>query len=60
MLRAVTDPNVRAGEFYGPRFLTRGAPVRETPSRAAQDMRAARWLWDVSEALSGLQPAILR
>jgi protochlorophyllide reductase len=60
MLRAVTDPNMRGGEFYGPRFLTRGAPVRETPSRAARDMRAARWLWDVSEALSGVQPAILR
>jgi NAD(P)-dependent dehydrogenase (short-subunit alcohol dehydrogenase family) len=60
MLRAVTDPNVRGGEFYGPRFITRGAPVRETPSRAARDMRAARWLWDVSEALTGLQPAILR
>jgi len=55
MLRAVTDPGVRGGEFYGPRFLTRGAPVRETPSRAARDMRTARWLWDVSVALTGLE-----
>jgi protochlorophyllide reductase len=59
MLRAVTDPAVRGGEFYGPRFLARGAaPVRETPSRAARDSAAARRLWDLSVQLTGLTPAI--
>ena len=59
MLRAVTDPTVHGGEFYGPRFLTRGAaPVRETPSRAARDATAARRLWDLSVQLTGLAPAI--
>ncbi len=58
MLRALTDPAVRGGEFYGPRFLAFGAtPVRETPSRAARDAAAARLLWDQSVELSGLEPA---
>lgn len=59
MLRALTDPGVRGGEFYGPRFLVRGATaVRETPSRAARDAAAARRLWNLSVELTGLEPAI--
>ncbi|MGH3806326.1 MAG: oxidoreductase [Pseudonocardiaceae bacterium] len=61
MLRAATDPAVRGGEFYGPRFLAVGAtPVRETPSRAARDAATARRLWDLSVQLTGLAPAITR
>jgi protochlorophyllide reductase len=58
MLRALTDPTVKGGEYYGPRFLVRGAtPVRETPTRAARDVAAARQLWDMSVEMSGLEPA---
>jgi protochlorophyllide reductase len=58
MLRALTDPTVQGGEYYGPRFIVRGAtPVRETPTRAARDVAAARQLWDTSVELTGLQPA---
>jgi hypothetical protein len=58
MLRALTDPTVQGGEYYGPRFVVRGAtPVRETPTRAARDAAAARQLWDTSVELSGLEPA---
>jgi NAD(P)-dependent dehydrogenase (short-subunit alcohol dehydrogenase family) len=58
MLRALTDPTVRGGEYYGPRFLAFGAtPVRETPTRAARDAGAGRLLWDLSVELSGLEPA---
>jgi protochlorophyllide reductase len=61
MLRALTDPSVRGGEFYGPRFVVRGAaPVRETPTRAARDAEAARRLWATSVELTGLEPAITR
>lgn len=60
MLRAMTDPTVRGGEFYGPRFVVRGAaPVRETPTRAARDVAAARQLWDTSVELSGLEPVFV-
>jgi protochlorophyllide reductase len=58
MLRALTDPTVKGGEYYGPRFVVRGAtPVRETPTRAARDAAAARQLWETSVELSGLEPA---
>lgn len=60
MLRALTDPAVRGGEFYGPRFLVRGATaVRETPSRAARDTAAAARLWAVSTELAGPFPAVV-
>ncbi len=61
MLRALTDPTVRGGEFYGPRFVLRGVqPVRETPSKAARDAGAARRLWTRSVQLTGLEPATHR
>ncbi len=58
MLRALTDPDVRGGEFFGPRYLVVGADaVRETPSRAARDADRARRLWETSVELTGLEPA---
>ncbi len=57
MLRALTDPGTRGGEFYGPRFLVRGsAAVVERPSAAARDADAARRLWATSVELTGLEP----
>lgn len=59
MLRAMTDPAVRGGEFYGPRFVAVGAAaVRETPTRAARDPERARRLWEQSVELTGLEPAV--
>ena len=58
MLRALTDPGVRGGEFFGPRFVVRGrTPVRETPSRAARAAEAAERLWADSVRLTGVDPA---
>jgi len=54
MLRAATDPAVANGEFYGPRFLLYGYPVREMPSAAARDVGAAAALWAASQALTGV------
>lgn len=57
MLRAMTDPAVRGGEFYGPRFVAVGAAaVRETPTRAARDPERARRLWERSVELTDLEP----
>jgi NAD(P)-dependent dehydrogenase (short-subunit alcohol dehydrogenase family) len=55
MLRALTDPSVRGGEFFGPRFVTAGAPRRERPARRARDGELARQLWDASQDLTGLR-----
>ena len=54
MLRAVTAPDVVGGEFYGPRFIAVGHPVRETPSRRARNAEDARLLWHASERLTGI------
>lgn len=53
LLRAATDPAAVGGELYGPRWLVRGAPRRETPSRRARRRDDARWLWDRSVELTG-------
>ena len=42
------------GQFYGPRWLVRGRPTLETPSRRARNADDARRLWERSEELTGL------
>jgi NAD(P)-dependent dehydrogenase (short-subunit alcohol dehydrogenase family) len=54
LVRAATDPAARSGEFYGPRWMMRGAPRVETPSRRARNADDARALWEKSEQLTGL------
>jgi protochlorophyllide reductase len=58
ILQAATDPTVRGGQFYGPRWLGRGPSTLETPSRRARDGAAARALWDASVELTGLTPPV--
>ena len=61
MLRAVTDPQVKGGEFYGPRLVARGGgAVLERPAHTARDEAAAARLWATSVELTGLEPAISR
>jgi NAD(P)-dependent dehydrogenase (short-subunit alcohol dehydrogenase family) len=57
-LRVATDPAVRGGEYYGPGGLgeTTGPPVLVSPSRAARDTAVAARLWEVSSALTGVDP----
>ena len=56
VLRAATDPEVRGGDYYGPRGLAemRGAPRRTRYARAAYDEQLARSLWQASEELTGV------
>jgi NAD(P)-dependent dehydrogenase (short-subunit alcohol dehydrogenase family) len=49
VLRAATDPGAQGGELYGPRWQTRGHPVRATPLPKTRDAEAARQLWAESE-----------
>ncbi|MFN2523398.1 MAG: oxidoreductase [Mycobacteriales bacterium] len=53
-LYAATMPDVRTGEFFGPRWGIRGTPVRATPAKQARDDGAARRLWAESERLTGV------
>jgi NAD(P)-dependent dehydrogenase (short-subunit alcohol dehydrogenase family) len=48
-LRAATDPAAKGGEFYAPRFVNNGPPVRRPIlRRIGMDSSIAR-LWEVSE-----------
>ena len=53
-LRAATDPAAQGGEFYAPRYVNSGAPVRRPILRPGTDLAIAR-LWDVSERETGLK-----
>ncbi len=52
-LRAATDPGARSGEFYAPRWVNTGAPVRRPFLRPGSDAAIAT-LWRVSESATGL------
>jgi NAD(P)-dependent dehydrogenase (short-subunit alcohol dehydrogenase family) len=55
-LMAATDPTATPGGYYGPDGIAgfRGNPVRVKPPARANDLSAARRLWDVSEQLTGV------
>jgi NAD(P)-dependent dehydrogenase (short-subunit alcohol dehydrogenase family) len=53
-LRAATDPAAKGGEFYGPRFVTNGPPVRKPVVRRLGLDKATAALWEVSERETGV------
>jgi NAD(P)-dependent dehydrogenase (short-subunit alcohol dehydrogenase family) len=59
-LRAATDPAAKGGEFYGPRFVNNGAPVRKPILRRLGLDRAIARLWEVSERETGLKIDVRR
>jgi len=52
-IRAATDPAAKSGEFYGPRFVNNGRPVRLALLRPARKRAIAR-LWAFSERETGV------
>ena len=53
-LRAATDPAARGGEFYGPRYVNFGPPVRRPVLRRTGLRKAIDVLWEVSERETGI------
>lgn len=53
-VRAAVDPELRGGEFVGPRWMAFGSPRLENPSKRARNVDDARQLWDISEKLTGV------
>lgn len=53
-LRAATDPAAKGGEFYAPRFVNNGPPVRRTIFRRIGLASAIDKLWSVSERETGV------
>jgi NAD(P)-dependent dehydrogenase (short-subunit alcohol dehydrogenase family) len=57
-LRAATDPRAKGGQFYGPRWINSGPPVRKPILRRVGMSRAIARLWDVSERQTGVALAL--
>jgi hypothetical protein len=53
-LYAATAPDVRGGDYFGPRFGIVGPPARALSSPLAQNKDLAQRLWKVSEELTGV------
>jgi NAD(P)-dependent dehydrogenase (short-subunit alcohol dehydrogenase family) len=53
-LRAATDPAANSGEFYGPKFVNSGPPVRRPVVRRLGMDKAIAALWEVSERETGI------
>ncbi|WP_156749917.1 SDR family NAD(P)-dependent oxidoreductase [Mycobacterium sp. E2479] len=55
-LRAATDPEVRGGQYWGPRGLgeLKGYPKQVTSSAKSHDTDVQQRLWAVSEKLTGV------
>jgi len=49
LVRALVDPAVQSGEFWGPRYRTHGEPRRQTPSPLTRDLAVAERIWTVCE-----------
>ncbi|WP_328843333.1 hypothetical protein [Streptomyces sp. NBC_00258] len=58
-LYAATAPDARSGQLFGPDGWKdfRGYPTRVRPGDASHP-DTARWLWDLSEELTGVRYAI--
>lgn len=54
-LRAATDPSARSGQFYGPRFMNSGDPVRRPIFRRFGLADKIDVLWEVSESMTGVE-----
>lgn len=52
-LRAATDPEARSGQFYAPRFVNSGPPVRRPVLRRVGLTRSIDVLWEASERETG-------
>lgn len=54
ILRAATAPDVRGGDYFGPTKMGeyRGFPERVTPPELANDTKARKKLWDITESLT--------
>jgi hypothetical protein len=53
-LRAATDPAAKGGEFYGPRYVNNGPPVRKPVMRRLGMDNAIAALWEVSARETGV------
>jgi NAD(P)-dependent dehydrogenase (short-subunit alcohol dehydrogenase family) len=49
LVRALVDPTIQGGEFWGPNLIVRGTPRRARPSRLTSDPAVGERLWIMCE-----------
>lgn len=54
LVRALADPAIEGGEFWGPRSGSRGEPRRQTAAKVTRDPEIAARLWAFAEAATGV------
>ncbi|WP_318247027.1 SDR family NAD(P)-dependent oxidoreductase [Microbacterium gallinarum] len=55
LVRALIDPDVEGGEFWGPRTVARGEPRRQRASRITYDADVAARVWRAAEEATGVR-----
>ncbi|MCH6230342.1 SDR family NAD(P)-dependent oxidoreductase [Microbacterium sp. CFH 31415] len=55
LVRALVDPDVEGGEFWGPRTVARGEPRRQRAARITLDAEVAARLWRAAEEATGVR-----
>lgn len=53
ILHALTAPGVESGQFWGPRFRTKGAPALAEATRGSRDPAVAAKVWAFAEQATG-------
>ncbi|HWI30970.1 MAG TPA: SDR family NAD(P)-dependent oxidoreductase [Microbacterium sp.] len=52
-VRALVDPEIQGGEYWGPASIGRGAPRRQRPSKTSVDREVGARVWADCERLTG-------
>jgi NAD(P)-dependent dehydrogenase (short-subunit alcohol dehydrogenase family) len=55
VLAAATRADAVGGSYWGPRWLVKGAPAKQDPSRVSADREIARRVWDFAERATGIR-----
>jgi NAD(P)-dependent dehydrogenase (short-subunit alcohol dehydrogenase family) len=55
LVRALVDPDVEGGEFWGPRYVARGEPRRGTPAKLTRSLEVGERLWRFCEDASRMR-----
>lgn len=57
-LHALTAADVDGGDFWGPKYLSRGEPTRQRPTRVSADPAIGRRVWAFAEQATGRSFAV--
>lgn len=55
IVRALIDPTIDSGEYWGPKHLTRGVAVRQRASATSLDLDVRERVWRKCEELAGVE-----